>query len=55
VQLEAVAEDRFMKLVEEHFDIAIRVNPCKQIGRQVLCQRQAGPCCRALCANTERA
>jgi len=29
VQLEAVAEDRLMKLVEEHFDIAIRVNPCK--------------------------
>ncbi|WP_144638793.1 LysR family transcriptional regulator [Bordetella genomosp. 13] len=27
VQVEAVAEDRFVDLVEEHFDVAIRVNP----------------------------
>jgi len=29
VQLEAVAEDRLVNLVEEHFDVAIRVNPSK--------------------------
>ncbi|MBY4897100.1 LysR family transcriptional regulator [Cupriavidus sp. AU9028] len=29
VQIEAVAEDRLVDLVEEHFDIAIRVNPRK--------------------------
>lgn len=29
VQIEAVAEDRFVNLVDEHFDVAIRVNPSK--------------------------
>jgi DNA-binding transcriptional LysR family regulator len=29
VQIEAVVEDRFVNLVEEHFDVAIRINPSK--------------------------
>ena len=29
VQLEAVAEDRFVNLVDEHFDVCIRINPSK--------------------------
>ncbi|WP_432240665.1 LysR family transcriptional regulator [Herbaspirillum robiniae] len=29
VQVEAVAEDRFVDLVEEHFDLTIRINPRK--------------------------
>ncbi|OWT80866.1 MULTISPECIES: LysR family transcriptional regulator [unclassified Achromobacter] len=29
VQIEAVAEDRFADLVDEHFDVAIRINPSK--------------------------
>lgn len=32
VQIEAVAEDRLADLVEEHFDVAIRVNPPKDSG-----------------------
>src|SRR3546814_8129394 len=27
VQIDAVAEDRFVDLVDEHFDVAIRINP----------------------------
>ncbi|WP_437611900.1 LysR family transcriptional regulator [Erwinia sp. V71] len=27
VQIEAVAEDRFVNLVDEHFDVAVRINP----------------------------
>lgn len=37
VQIEAVAEDRFVDLVNEHFDVAIRVNPRKDtdlVGRR---------------------
>lgn len=29
VQIEAVADDRFVNLVDEHFDVAIRINPPK--------------------------
>ena len=29
VQIEAVAEDRMVDLVDEHFDVAIRINPAK--------------------------
>lgn len=29
VQIEAVAEDRLVNLVDEHFDVAIRINPSK--------------------------
>jgi len=29
VEIEAVAEDRFVNLVDEHFDVAIRINPRK--------------------------
>ena len=29
VQIEAVAEDRFVNLVDEHFDVCIRINPSK--------------------------
>ncbi len=29
VQIEAVAEDRLVNLVDEHFDVAIRINPAK--------------------------
>ncbi|WP_263260670.1 LysR substrate-binding domain-containing protein [Pseudomonas sp. RIT-PI-S] len=29
VQIEVVAEDRFVNLVDEHFDVAIRINPHK--------------------------
>lgn len=29
VQIEAVAEDRLVNLVEEHFDVSIRINPSK--------------------------
>lgn len=29
VQIEAVAEDRLVNLIDEHFDVAIRINPAK--------------------------
>lgn len=42
VQIDAVAEDRFVDLVEEHFDAAIRINPHKDsalVGRRFASDR----------------